>query len=140
MQNNPTRKVEEQVRKATEAVTAQSEQARRATEAVTTQSNEAFFETMRDCCSKAVKGAQDYHNRVIEFTQSNANRSFELAQKLLSVKSPSEFLEVASDHMRQQWEALAHEATQLTELSQKITLATAEPLKTGFEKVLQRAA
>ena len=87
-----------------------------------------------------MKGAQDYHNRLIEFMQSNANRSFELTQRLLSVKSPSEFVEVSSDHMRRQWEAFTNEATQLTELSQKITLATTEPLKNGFEKVLQRAA
>jgi len=51
-------------------------------------------EVIRASCSKVVKGAQEYHARVLEFTQANANRSFEFAQKLLSVKSPSEFFEL----------------------------------------------
>jgi hypothetical protein len=77
---------------------------------------------------------------VLEFTQANANSNFELAQRLLGAKSPGEFFEVSSDHMRRQWEMLADQTKQLTQLAQNVTAANAEPLKSGFEKVFKRAA
>jgi phasin len=134
--NRKTNKVGEEVRRTADRVTDQSTQAFERTAAA---ANEAA-ESIRDCCSKAVKGAQDYHNRALEFTQTNANRSFEFAQKLLGVKSPSEFFEVSTDHTRRQWEVIADQAKQLTELAQKTTLAATEPLRTGFESAFKRAA
>ena len=62
---------------------------------------------MKDCCSTAVKGAQEYNNKLIEFTQVNTNAAFEYIQKLFGVKSPSEFVEILSEHTRRQFETLA---------------------------------
>jgi hypothetical protein len=50
------------------------------------------------------------------------------------VKSPSEFLELTTNHTRNQLEKMAEQAKQLTALAQRVTLATAEPLKTGLAK------
>jgi phasin len=136
MNNNPKYKPEEQVRRTTERV---ADVSKEGLDRITTATSEAA-ETMRDYCSKAAKGAQDYHNRVLEFAQMNANSSFELAQRLLNAKSPSEFFEVSSDHMRRQWEMIADQTKQLTVLAQNATAASAEPLKSGFEKVFNRAA
>lgn len=117
---------------------------------MTDQSNEAFSqfaaatkgtaESIKASCSKAVKGAQDYQTRVLEFTQTNAKRSFELMQQLVSAKSPSEFFEVSADYTQRQWEAIAEQARQLTEIAQNATLASVEPLKTNFETAFKRAA
>ena len=136
MNNNPKHKPEEQIRRTTERV---ADESREGLDRITSATSEAA-ETMRDYCSKTVKGAQDYHNRVLEFAQANANSSFELTQRLLNAKSPTEFFEVSSDHMRRQWEMLADQTKQLTELAQSVTAAGAEPLKSGFEKVFKRAA
>jgi phasin len=134
--NRKNNKVEEEVRRTTERVTEQSAQA---FERIGTAANEAT-ESIRHGCSKAVKGAQDYHNRMLEFAQANTNYTFEFAQKLLSVKSPSEFFEVSADHTRRQWEVIAEQAKQLTELAQKATIASTEPLRSGFENAFKRAA
>ena len=86
---------------------------------------------MKDSYSAAVKGAQDYNTKFIEFARANTEAAFEFVQKLSSVKSPSEFIELSTIHSRKQFETLGEQAKELTALAQKITHATAEPLKTG---------
>jgi hypothetical protein len=61
-------------------------------------------------------------------------------EKLSGVKSPSEFLELSTEHARKQFEMLAEQAKQLTVLTQKVTLETTEPLKTGVAKAFNQAA
>jgi phasin len=136
MESNRKNKAEEEIRRTPERVTEQSTQAFERIAAATSGAAESF----RDCCTNAVKGAQDYHNRVLAFAQTNANHSFELAQKLLRAKSPSEFFEVSADHNRRQWEVIAEQARQLGELAQNAALASTEPLKSSFENVFKRAA
>ena len=79
-----------------------------------------------------MQGAQDYSNKVVEFAQTNTNATFDFAQRISGVKSPSEFFELSTVHARQQLETLANQTTQLVALAQRASLATAEPLKTGF--------
>jgi phasin len=136
MESNRKNKAGEEIQRTTERVTEQATEAFERIAAATSGAAESF----RDCCTKAVKGAQDYHNRVLEFAQTNANHSFELAQKLLRAKSPSEFFEVSADHNRRQWEVIAEQAKQLGELAQNAALASTEPLKSGFENAFKRAA
>jgi phasin len=84
--------------------------------------------------STVVKGAQDYNNKVIEFTQTNTVAAFDFVQKLSGVKSPSAFIELSTEHSREQFETLTEQSKELAALAQKVTLATAEPLKTGMSK------
>jgi hypothetical protein len=70
----------------------------------------------------------------------NTNAAFEYIQKLFGVKSPSEFVDISSEQARQQFETLAEQTKQLAMLTQHVTLASAEPLKTGFTKASNRAA
>ena len=93
---------------------------------------------MKDSYSAAVKGAQDYNTKFIEFARANIEAAFEFVQKLSSVKSPSEFFELSTIHSREQFETLGGQAKELTALAQKITLATAEPLKTGANKTFSQ--
>ena len=97
-------------------------------------------EVMTNCCSTALKGMQEYNSRLIEFTQVNAKSHVEFLQKLAGVKSPTEFLELSTNHNRSQIGRLADQAKQLAELTEQVTLATAEPVKTGLAKVYDRAA
>jgi phasin len=84
--------------------------------------------------STAVKGAQDYNNKLLEFAQTNTNTAFEFAQRILGVKSPLEFIELSTEHARKQFATLTEQTKELAALAQKVTLATAEPLKTGVTK------
>ncbi|MGC1705019.1 MAG: phasin family protein, partial [Pseudolabrys sp.] len=93
---------------------------------------------MKDSYSAAVKGAQDYNTKFIEFARANTEAAFEFVQKLSSVKSPSEFFELSTIHSREQFETLGGQAKELTALAQKITLATAEPIKTGANKTFSQ--
>jgi hypothetical protein len=50
------------------------------------------------------------------------------------VKSPSELMELSTEHTRNQIQALTAQTKQLVEHAQKAVLATAEPLKMGVAK------
>ena len=95
---------------------------------------------MQTCCSTALKGMQDYNSKVVEFTHDNTTSHADFMQKLVGVKSPTELLELSTSHNRSQVERLADQAKHLTDLTKQVTLATAEPIKSGLAKVYDRAA
>jgi phasin len=93
---------------------------------------------MKNSFSTAVQGAQDYQAKVMEFANSNTQAALEFTQKLTSVKSPSEFFELSTNHSREQFESLTEQAKELATLAQKVTMATVEPLKTGATKAFSQ--
>ena len=93
---------------------------------------------MKDSYSKTVKGAQEYNTKVIEFAQANSEAAFDFAQELMGVKSPSEFFELSTNHSRKQFEKLTEQTKELATLAQKVTLATAEPIKAGATKAFSQ--
>ena len=50
------------------------------------------------------------------------------------MKSPSDFIELSTDHSRKQFETMTEQTKELAALAQKVTLATVEPFKTGLTK------
>ena len=121
-----------------------TEQFRDMTEKGATQSKEVFekmsaataqtADALKNCYSTAVKGIQDYNNKLIEFTDANTKTAFDFAQRMSGVKSPSEFFELSTELAQQQFGTLTEQTQQLAALAQQVTLATTEPLKTGFTK------
>ena len=93
---------------------------------------------IKESYSKTVKGAQEYNTKVIEFAHTNTEAAFDFAQKLTSVKSPSEFFELSTNHSRKQFETLTEQAKELATLAQKVTLASVEPLKAGATKAFSQ--
>jgi phasin len=93
---------------------------------------------MKDSYSKTIKGAQEYNTKVVEFAQANTKAAFDFAQELVGVKSPSEFFELSTNHSRKQFETLTEQAKELAMLAQKVTLATAEPIKSGATKAFSQ--
>jgi len=89
---------------------------------------------IKDSYSLAVKGTQDYNAKFFEFAQSNTKAAIDFVQNLSGVKSPSDFIELSTDHSRKQFETLTEQTKELAALAQKVTLATVEPLKTGVVK------
>jgi phasin len=82
--------------------------------------NAATTETanfIKNSYSTAVKGMQDYNNKIFEFTHANTNAAFDFVQKMSGVKSPSEFLELWTEHARKQVETLTEQSKQLAALS-----------------------
>jgi phasin len=95
---------------------------------------------IKNSYSKAIKGMQDYNNKIIEFALANTNAAFDFVQKLSGVKSPPAFVELWTEHARKQVETLTEQSKQLAALAQKVTLTTAEPLKTGVANPFNIAA
>ena len=95
---------------------------------------------IKNSYSTAVKGAQDYNTKFIGFAQTNTEAAFDFVQKLSGVKSPSDFIELSTEHSRKQLETLTEQTKELAALAQKVTLATVEPLKTGVTKTFSQAA
>jgi phasin len=85
-----------------------------------------------------LKGAHEYNAKVMECAKSNTEASFSFVQKLADVKSPSDFLELATDYSRRQFETLTEQTKDLTALAQKVTIATVEPLKSAVSKSFGR--
>jgi len=90
--------------------------------------------------SVAVKGATDYNLKVFEIARFNINAAFDYARELLGVKTPSEFVELSSARVRQQFETMTAQTKELAALAQKVSTETAEPLKTGLSGALNKVA
>jgi phasin len=126
----------------TKSKTDAAEQFREMAEKSATQSKEVYEKmtattgqtanVMQHCYSAAVKGMQDYNNKLLEFTHSNTKAAFDFAQRMSGVKSPSEFVELSTQHAQHQLTILTEQTKQLAALAQQMTLATAEPLKTSL--------
>lgn len=95
---------------------------------------------LKNCCFTAVKGAQDYNNKCMEFAHANSNSAFEFIQKLSDVKSPSAFIELSTEHSRKTFETLTEQSKQLAALVQNVTSATAEPVKAAATKAFTHSS
>ena len=97
-------------------------------------------ETMEAVYSSATKGASDYTSKVIDIARSHANANFDLAEKLIGVKSPSEAFALFTSHSRTQFETLTAQAKELAELGQKVATDAVEPIKASASKVFPKVA
>ena len=121
------------------ATTNGSAQAKEAFEKISAATADAAA-LIKNSYSTAVKGAQDYNTKVVEFAQTNTEAAFDFVQKLSGVKSPSNFMELSTEHSRKQFETLTEQTKELAALAQKVTLATTAPLKTGVTKAFSQLA
>jgi phasin len=95
---------------------------------------------MKASCSTTLKGARDYNNKFMEFARTNIDAGFDFVLELYGMKSPSDFMELATEHARTQTAALTEQAKELAALAQQVALATTEPLKVGVAKAFNQAA
>jgi phasin len=80
------------------------------------------------------KGARDYNLKLIEIARTNTRAAFDYANELLGVKSPSEFVELSTAHMRKQFDIVSAQNKELYALAQEVATEAAEPIKTGVSK------
>jgi len=69
---------------------------------------------------------------VLEIAQTNVDAAFDCAQELLGVTSPSQFFEVATNHARQQAQAMTEQTKELAALAQKAASDSIKPLAGGL--------
>ncbi len=101
---------------------------------------ETHNSTVEAVFNTATKGAAEVSATLLDIAKTNTNAGFDFAQSLIGVKSPSQAFELWSGFAKSQFETLTGQSKQLAELSQKIASETAEPIKTGANKLFQPAA
>src|ERR1700730_2629104 len=65
---------------------------------------ESHNSTMEAVFSKASKGASEYSAKMMEIIKANTSSSLDFAQELVGVKTPSEALELWTNHAKKQFE------------------------------------
>jgi len=96
--------------------------------------------TIEAVFASASKGASEYSAKLMEIMKANSTATLDFAQELLSVKSPSEAMELWTAHAKKQFEAFTAYSKELTALTQKVATETVEPIKTSASKLFKPAA
>lgn len=71
--------------------------------------------------SSVAKAAEDYRSRMFQFMKANLNTMLEYAERLATVKTPTEFIEVSTNHARKQFDTIASQTNELREIAQKLS-------------------
>ncbi len=91
---------------------------------------DTFTHLMKDATSAPLQAAREYNSKLLEFALINSNAAFDYAQKLSSVKSPTEFIELMTNQVRKQLEILTDQTKELSAVAGK-TMPKSGDLK-GF--------
>jgi phasin len=101
--------------------------------------SEEAADLLKNTYATVAKGATDYNLKLIEIARTNTRAAFDYAHELLGVKSPSEFIELSTAHMRKQFDIASAQNKELCALVQEVATEAAEPVKTGVSKSFNRA-
>lgn len=101
--------------------------------------SEEMVDIFRETYSTNAKGAADYGSKVIEISGVNTDAAFDFFTSLLGTKSVSEIVNLSATQGRKNVEAASRQNRELWELAQKVATETAEPIKKGLARVLQKA-
>ena len=73
-------------------------------------------DAMETSMSALGEGAAEFNRRCIEFAKSNIQASFDLATALAAARTPAEAMQLQTDFMRKQFEAMTSQSRELAEL------------------------
>ncbi|SDG37181.1 phasin [Bradyrhizobium sp. Rc2d] len=100
--------------------------------------SEEISDVLREACSMNVKGTIDYGARVIEISKNNTSATLEFFSRLAETRSLLDIVHLSTAQSREAFEAASAQNRELWALAQKVAIDTTEPIKTGFNRVLQR--
>lgn len=83
----------------------------------------------------SAKAAEKYRAQAFELMAANVSATLDYAQKLASVRSPGEFVELSADQARKNLELIMKHAAALGVLSQSLMTNSAEQVTAGIAKV-----
>jgi hypothetical protein len=81
------------------------------------------------------EAGQEYRAKTFELMIVNVKANLEYANKLRKLRTPFEFIELSTTHARKQFELIMSQAAALGTFSQSLTMANAERMSPGVEKV-----
>jgi hypothetical protein len=80
------------------------------------------------------KVADEYRAKAFELMSANMSTTLEYAQRLVNVKTPTEFVELSTNHARKQFELIMKQTAELGSIAQKLATPDVESLTVGFRK------
>ena len=93
---------------------------------------------LREAYSTNAKGTADYGAKVIEISSVNATSAFDFLTHLMGTKSLSEIVQLSATHSRKNFETTSAQSKELWELARKVATETAEPIRKGVTRALQK--
>ena len=101
--------------------------------------SEEAADLLENTYATVAKGVTDYNLKLIEIARTNTRTAFDYVHELLGVKSPSEFIELSTAHMRKQFDIVSEHNKELCALAREVATEAAEPIKTGVSKAFNKA-
>ena len=86
----------------------------------------------------AAKATRDYRAKAFELMTANVKANLDYALKLRKLRTPFDFIELSTNHARKQFELAMSQTAALGALSRSFTMASAERMSAGIEKVFGR--
>lgn len=78
--------------------------------------------------SASFKAVQDYQTKLMHFVQANAEANVRFTQRLMETRSPSDFVELITAHMRDRAVAMGEQAKELASLGQEASRSAMESM------------
>ena len=101
--------------------------------------SEEAADLLENTYATVAKGAADYNLKLIEIARTNTRAAFGYAHELLGVKSPSEFIELSTAHMRERFDIVSAQNKEFCALAQEVAIEAAKPIKTSVSKAFNKA-
>jgi len=100
--------------------------------------SEEAADLLQTAYATVAKGATEYNLKLIDFGRTNTRAAFDYANELLGVKSPSEFIELSTAHIRKQFDAASAQNKELYTLAKQVAGEAAAPIKASMSKAFNR--
>ena len=97
---------------------------------------EEATDAIEDAVATVNKGATDFQAKALVAAKTNFNAGFDLVEKMLGVKSPSEVIEIQTDFARKQFDTLTSQAKEIQDLASKMQTEATKPLTEGVAKAM----
>lgn len=76
----------------------------------------------------------DLQLKAMELTQANMNSAFAFARKAFAVKEPAEFFALQQDYVKDTFQVMQKQATEINELTAALAKETVKPVQDGLTK------
>lgn len=101
--------------------------------------SEEASDLLQTTYATVAKGATAYNLKAFEIARTNSRAALDYAHELMGVKSPAEFIELSTAHMRKQFDIASAQNKELCTVAQEMATDAAEQIKTGMSKTFNKA-
>jgi|SRR5277367_3796001 len=97
------------------------------------------FDQMGKSFFKTTDSLRDFNLKMIDMMRANAEASFDLAENLVTAKSPTDVFERFKGFAEQQVQTLQKQTQELTGLTQTVAQEAVQPVKDAADRATKRS-